>query len=553
MFIDSRKLSQHLELVSDVCIVGAGPAGITLAKEFIAQNFHVCLLEGGDVNFDEETAALGDGEYIGDPFSPLRDMRHRQFGGMSNSWNVTLHEERIGARYVDLDAIDFEKRDWIPYSGWPITKENLIPFYERAHKYCQLGAYDYSTQPWENENTPRLVTKGGGINSSMFKFGPSNIYTAEYRDQIENAPNITTYTNANVIEIESDETVRTIKRVHAACLTGNRFSVRARIFVLAAGATENARLLLLSNRVQSNGLGNQYDVVGRYFMDHPLVYAGHLFPADTRVFHSMGLYDKRRVNGETVMGKFTLTENIMRRDKLLHMSAMLFPREKWHMSESKASAKALISAVKQGKVPSHLFRHIQNIALHGDDMIEEWYRYRIKKELVKPNLSSGEWSTEEVLRKFVKFEINAVTEQAPHPDNRVTLSKQVDKLGCPQIKLTNYWNEIDKESLRRAEAIFEIEFRAAGLGHMKVVPLEQQDVLLSTHHNMGTTRMSENPRLGVVDANCKVYNLSNLFVAGSSVFPTGGIANPTLTIIALAMRLADHLKAKMKDNSLGSS
>ena len=120
------------------------------------------------------------------------------------------------------------------------------------------------------------------------------------------------------------------------------------------------------------------------------------------VFHSMGLYDKRRVNGETVMGKFTLTENIMRRDKLLHMSAMLFPREKWHMSEGKASAKALISAVKQGKVPSHLFRHIQNIAFHSDDLIEEWYRYRIKKELVKPNLSFGEWSTDETLQEVCK-------------------------------------------------------------------------------------------------------------------------------------------------------
>ena len=131
--------------------------------------------------------------------------------------------------------------------------------------------------------------------------------------------------------------------------------MRAKIFIMAAGATENARLMLLSNRVQSNGLGNQYDVVGRYFMDHPLVYAGRLYPPDTRMFQSMGLYDKRRVNGETVMGKFTLTENIMRRDKLLHMSAMLFPREKWYKSESKASAKALISAVKHVKCPPICF------------------------------------------------------------------------------------------------------------------------------------------------------------------------------------------------------
>src|SRR5688572_7638050 len=125
MFVDSRKLSQGSEIISDVCIVGAGPAGITLAKEFIDRDFQVCLLEGGDINFDVHTAALGDGESVGDPFSPLREMRHRQFGGMSNVWNIILHHERIGVRYVDFDAIDFEKRDWVPNSGWPITKEDL--------------------------------------------------------------------------------------------------------------------------------------------------------------------------------------------------------------------------------------------------------------------------------------------------------------------------------------------------------------------------------------------------------------------------------------------
>ena len=195
----------------------------------------------------------------------------------------------------------------------------------------------------------------------MFKFGPSNIFTTEYRVQIEKSSNITTYLNANVVEIESDETAQTIKRVHAACLTGNRFSVKAKIFILATGGTENARLLLLSNRVQTSGLGNQYDVVGRYFMDHPIIYPGHLYPTDSRVFHSMGLYDKRSVNGETIMGRLMLTEDIMRREKLMQMSVMLFPRDKKYKSETKASVKELLSSVKRGKVPTNFFRVIQNL------------------------------------------------------------------------------------------------------------------------------------------------------------------------------------------------
>ena len=547
MFVDSRKLSHGSEVDTDVCIVGAGPAGITLAKEFVNQNFQICLLEGGDINYDEEVASLGDGEFVGDPFAALRDVRHRQFGGMSNVWTVVLHQYRTGVRYVDMDAIDFEKRDWVPYSGWPITKEDLIPFYKRAHTFCRLGQYDYSTQPWETENTPRVLTKDDRITSSMYKFGPSNIFTTEYRVQIERSSNITAYVNANVIEIEADETAQTITRVHAACLTGNRFSVKAKMFILATGATENARLLLLSNRVQTNGLGNQHDVVGRYFMDHPLVYPGHLFPADSSVFHSMGLYDKRSVNGETIMGRLGLTENTMRQNKLLQMCVMLFPRDKKYKSETKASVKELLSSVKKGKVPSNLFRVIQNIAFNGNDLIADLYQSKIKKEVVKPTLAIGGWSAGGVQdNDFVKFELVAVTEQTPHPDNRVTLSKKKDRLGCPQVKLTNYWNEIDKESVRRAEAIYAKELADAGLGYMETTSHERQEVTMSLHHNMGTTRMHENPRFGVVDANCKVHGISNLFVAGSSVFTTGGFANPTLTIIALAIRLADHLKDKMR-------
>jgi choline dehydrogenase-like flavoprotein len=547
MFVDGRKLSTGTELLSDVCIVGAGPAGITLAKEFIDRNFKVCLLEGGGIEYDDDAASLCDGETAGDPFPSMRDVRRRQFGGLSNAWTVVLHQHRVGVRYVDFDSIDFEKRDWVPYSGWPITKQDLIPYYERAHEFCQLGSYDYSTKPWETETTPRVVTKSDRISSSMFKFGPSKIFNNEYRKEIEKARNITTIVNADVVEIDANETAQTIERVDVACLTGTRFSVRAKIFILAAGGTENARLMLLSNSVQSKGIGNQNDVVGRYFMDHPIVYPGHLYPADNRVFHSMGLYDKRRANGEIVMGKFTLSESVMRREKLLHNCAMLFPRTKSYKSDGKASAKALFSAVRHGKVPSNFFRHIKNIAFDGDDLISDLYQYKIKREAVKPNLVSGEWSLDNVTtQKFVKFELTTITEQTPHPDNRVTLSRTLDRLGYRQVKLTNYWNEIDKESMNRANYIYTKEFADAGLGRLKIEPFEQQEVSMSSHHNMGTTRMCESPKFGVVDADCKVHGISNLFIAGSSVFPTGGFANPTLTIIALAMRLADHLKNKMK-------
>ena len=198
-------------------------------------------------------------------------------------------------------------------------------------------------------------------------------------------------------------------------------------------------------------------------------------------------------------------------------------------------------------MPTNLFRHIRNIAFDGDDLIADLYLNKIKREVIKPSLQFGGWSSGDIQNhQFVKLELVAPTEQAPHPDNRVTLSKKIDKLGCPQVKLTNYWNEIDKDSARRALATYSNAFADAGLGHTKFADFENLDVAMSSHHNMGTTRMNENPRFGVVDANCKVHGISNLFMAGSSVFPTGGFANPTLTLIALAIRLADHLKDNMR-------
>lgn len=547
MFIDSRKLPPNEVIQSEVCIIGAGPAGITLAKEFIDKNFKVCLLESGDLEYDEETASLGDGESEGDPFSPLRDMRLRQFGGNSSTWNVVLHQGRIGVRYVDLDTIDFEKRDWVPYSGWPITKNDLIPYYVRAHKFCQLGAYDYTTHEWESDQTPIVKLDEDKVATTMFRFGPSNIYAGEYRREIDESSNITTYTNANVVKIESDENAKNIERVHVACLTGNKFTVEARQFILAAGGLENPRLMLLSNSVQKTGLGNQNDVVGRYFMDHPLMHYLLLNLPDRKIFNTLGLYDKRRVNNETVMAKFVLAESEVRKSKLLGYTAMIYPRDHRFKSDTKKSMKELLSNLKRGKLPGNALTHIKNVAFHLDDIVADFYKYNVRKEVVKPNLAFGEWSLETGKEKrYSKIEVMSQTEQTPHPDNRVTLSTKPDKLGCPQVKLTNRWNEIDIQSVNASAKILAAEFSRAGLGNLEPQYKDgRMDVLMSTHHSIGTTRMNTDPKFGVVDADCKVHGISNLYVAGSSVFPTGGYANPTLTIIALSMRLADHIKKKM--------
>lgn len=543
MFVDSRTLVDNSAIHADICIVGAGPAGLAIAREFAGTNIRVAILESGGFEFQEEIAALTDGETEGDPFSPLRDMRHRQFGGMSNVWNIELYPGRIGVRYVPLDPIDFEKRDWVPHSGWPVTYDEVVPYYRRAHAFCQLGEFDYAPDGWESQQHYRTQFKTNELTTGMFKFGPSDAFFRQYRKEVELSKNITVYLHANVIELRRNEATG-IGHIIVACLQGTKLTVTAKNFVLAAGGMENARLLLASNREEENGIGNRNDVVGRYFMDHPLVDFGTLHPFDHSTISSMRLYDKKRINNETVMGRYAITGEAMRRHRLLNISALIYPRNNRFRSQAKASLKLIVASLKQRQVPPHFLRHCIHVLSAPHHIVGDIYQFQLRKLPVEPNLAKGNWSLEKDVSRFVKFEVLCQTEQAPHPDNRVTLSEDRDALGVPRVKLTNVWREHDIDSVRRSQQLFAKAFEDAGTGQLVFDDTPKPGVLMSTHHNMGTTRMHADPHQGVVDANCKVHGVSNLFVAGSSVFTTGGYANPTLTIIALGIRLADHLKKK---------
>lgn len=553
MLIDSRRVPNGNNVIAEVCIIGAGPAGITIARELIGQNFRVCLLEGGGIEADEDTNALGQGETEGEAFPPLQDMRHRQFGGMANLWYIQIANKQIGLRYAPLDAIDFEKRDWVPHSGWPFDKSHLNPFYERGHKMCRLGTFDYEATAWENPGSKRTKFESNKVTTSVFQFGPRDVFRDESRDELDKSPNITTYLNANVTDIESDENEQ-IQRVNVATLAGNKFSVIAKVFILAAGGIENARLLLNSKHRHENGIGNHHDVVGRYFMDHPLVVCGNLIPNSRSIFNSMALYDLRQVNNIPVMGKYTLTEDLMRREGLVNMSAMLFPRNELpidHMTRSEAtmSAKILFGGIRRRQLPKRALQHLGKVLANVDDIASDLYKYKVKRPFLQPDLGRGGWSNDTGNEeRYTKFEVLSQTEQIPDPDNRVVLSDKLDKLGCRQPKLINRWNAKDIANVKVSQLIFAKEFAEAGLGQLQFEWKDDRPnvVSFSTHHNMGTTRMHNDPKQGVVDKDCKVHGVSNLYIAGSSVFPTGGYANPTLTIVAMSIRLADEVKTRLR-------
>jgi choline dehydrogenase-like flavoprotein len=557
MLIDARTLSNGETIETEVCIIGAGPAGMTLAREFIEQDFRVCLLESGGLEVDAETQALNEGETTGDYYTPLHEIRRRQCGGTANAWDIELSPTQKGVRYVPLDPIDFEKRDWLPYSGWAFGRSHLDPYYERAQETCQAGPFKYAAADWESPQACKLPFASDRVNTGMFQFGSSAVFAQEYRDQVIQSRHITLCHHANAVEIETNDTARAVTGVRVACLSGGEFRIAARIVILAAGSIENIRLLLLSNRVQKAGLGNQYDQVGRFFMDHPLVFTGTFVPSDRSLFNSTALYDWQRINGTLVMGMLKLTEKAMQAEHLLNMNAILFPRYPGNQSEAVRALKRLLGRGKKLELfgqsknleqPHSKLQDLLQVATGMHEIFAGAYKELTKQPLLTSRLSQGGWSElSHKERRFGYYDVYSPTEQAPDPDNRVTLSDRRDRLGSQMAKVEWRWLEDDIRSVKRSQEILAEEIARAGLGQLQIGRDGEKPLLASPgmHHPLGGTRIHNDPKQGVVDETCQVHGVANLFITGGSVFPTGGFANPTLTVVALATRLADQVKQAM--------
>jgi choline dehydrogenase-like flavoprotein len=568
MFIDARTIAANEPLETDICIVGAGAAGITLAHAFNGLSIRVGILEGGALEFDPETQDLNAGESIGLPYFPLGAARLRYFGGTTNHWGGTCRP---------FDAIDFEARPWVPRSGWPMRKSDLQPYYERAQSICHVRSSEWSADYWlARDRFHPLPLSGERLITRVAQVVPSasRKFALNHRAELERSTNITLYLNANLTQLATDSSGRTVTEAHVACLSGNKFVMRAKQFILAAGAIENARLLLLSNQSQPAGLGNQHDLVGRCFMEHPRLVTGIWQPAEKNT--ALGFYDLHHAQGTEIKGYMALSEDTVRREELVDIQIDLdpvYPRAYVDALESDdvVELKAMLKAVRQRRVPDEFRHHVANVL--SDVMT--WQESTVavapvplpKPAMIDRFLQTDAEQRVELAAEFLgnigitayaelhgsipldHVEVSTRVEQIPNPDSRITLVADRDALGMNRVQLDWRLTSLERHTIVRALEILGAELGRGGLGRLQVTIDEKEagwpDDLHGGWHHMGTTRMSEDPRQGVVDSNCQVHDMANLFIAGSSVFPTSGGGTPTLTLVSLALRLADHLKGRM--------
>jgi choline dehydrogenase-like flavoprotein len=508
MIVDGRELIGTRTIAADVCIVGAGAAGITIAREFANKSFSVALLEAGGFEARSESQTFNEGESVGHQYPQLDVCRRRVFGGSTDLW---------GGWCRALDDSDFAKRDWIKFSGWPISSADLESDYQKARRVCLLP------DPSPEFSAGNVSSTHESFAATPFEISPIR-FGAAFRRQLARAANITLITDANVVAVNLNESRTAVQCVTVRSIYGADYAVQARCFVLAAGGIENARLLLASQGSSSFAVGNEHDLVGRFFSDHLHFYDSASPLTSANIIKTFRL---ERRGALSIRGCLSLTDEVRREQRLMGFAVTGHNPEDPHDvvapatgQEGYRSLRLITHSIVRGRITDNLPRHIHNVAadLNGA------FALAIRK-LWKPA-----WRT-------VRLGFRA--EQTPNPDSRVTLSDKRDALGFQRAKLEWRPTDEDFESARRAYDLFGqylTKREPAVLRH--AVSTSNHLTFGAASHHMGTTRMHEDPRYGVVDRDCLVHGIGNLWIAGSSVFPTAGWAPPTLTIIALALRLA---------------
>lgn len=545
---DMADLDPNAVLATDLCIVGAGAAGITLALQFVNSRTNVLLVESGGWGRQAETQNLYAGSVVSDLHPPADSFRCRQFGGSTTLW---------AGRCGPFDPIDFESRDYVAHSGWPFGIEELEPYYRQANSLCEAGEFAYTAADAFSETPNPIVA---GLESDHFRtdalerFSKPTNFADRYGPTLKAARNVRVLLHGNATRFMFDDTGTRLTRILLTDLSGKKVSVAAKEFVIATGGLEVPRLLLANKDVHPKGVGNTHDVVGRYYMCHLAGTLGKIqFKPSVSVSHDYDI----AADGTYCRRHFALSARSQRNAKIGNFVARLHHPRIFDPEHRNAALSLVFLAA--GLLPweyrrrqsadrritiKEYARHLANVARQPLSALKFAYRIATKRLLADRKIPSL------VVRSANNtFSLDFVAEQVPNPESRIVLGTDRDVLGMPRIIVDWRYTSQDVETIAQSVALLASDVDRSHVGTLDYdrAEIEREITRFGAYggHHIGTARMGDDPRTSVVDANCRVHGIANLHIASSATFPTSGPTSPTLTLVALVLRLSKALAAKL--------
>ncbi|KQP17919.1 FAD-dependent oxidoreductase [Pseudorhodoferax sp. Leaf267] len=518
-YIDARA-SLAPQIQADICIVGAGAAGVTLAVTLAQANLKVVLVESGSRQIEGATQQLYNARQTGLRYYNMAACRLRYFGGTTNHWSGYCREN---------DPIDYEGRPDLGVPAWPIGYDDVAPYVKKAIALMRLPVAEFDPVVKAARYGVRrehLIDRvSDDFETKVFQIVEKRRIHDLHGGALQAQSGLDVYLNANVTHLQLNPAGNQVTSATIKTLLGQSAIVTAKVFVLCAHAVENARLLLASDDVQPMGIGNRFDHVGRYFMEHAYLYSGVLFPSAKFPL----LYNAQWSTNRGMNSNLGFSAKAMRREKILQYYCRFVPI---YRDRPMLAAFGRLSNDFWSRGSMEAIEALKTIA--GDmPGAARMAAARVRHGAAPP----------------VAYELDHRIEQAPNPDSRVTLGPARDALGVREVVLHWALNDLDFHTFTRGQALIKESVERLGLGRVDAPALTPQvirDNVKGHYHHIGTTRMSARPQDGVVDQNCRVHGVGNLYVGGSSIFTTAGYSGPTMMIVAFALRLADHLQTTWK-------
>jgi choline dehydrogenase-like flavoprotein len=537
MIDDAQSLSSDAVTDADIVIIGGGAAGISLAINFLHSRLKVVILESGGLTYERKTQSLYRGRNIGLRYEPLDLCRVRMFGGST--------DRRGWAGWCKVfNAFEFEKRDWVQLSGWPISRQDLEPYYRKALKTVALPADLDQLSKKEAISSHCLPMGSGDCVNEPIPLSTLPHLSEAWTETLRASQSVRIILHANVVGIDTDETGREVTSVRFSTLDHRMFAIKPRVTVMAAGGIENARLMLNANETVKPGLGNIGGWVGRCFMDHPRYAWGQIAasPDIGRLLrynptHGAGQrrYGVPPPGAQPLFGfGISLSDETQKRERVLGSRSWILPVAPQGEAAGGRELRELVLWATRGRVPS-------DFLLRGRKVLADI-----------PNAVAASMAhLRSIANRTTHWQFLTILEPEPNPDSRVLLDDVRDQFGLRRVKLDWRLTPLTERTLETTRKCVVRDLRSIGVecaieGEGGDRANQKFEDPRWVWHHMGTTRMSESPLDGVVDANCKVHGMHNLYVAGSSVFPTCSNDMPTLTLMALAHRLADHFLTRAR-------